>query len=106
VQFAADTAPVERIEMSDDAHLSELMRQCSNHTPLKRLAAVEQREVFAWLIDGGHMTRTGKPLERPVQPPQPIRNKPDGSPVYAAGADFRATETVTMSDAKAERANG
>ena len=79
-----------------DAHLTELMSQCATVTPLGRLSSVEQEVVFAWLIDGGHMTRTGKPLERQRQMPQPIAYKPDGQPIFAKDADFRPTETVLM----------
>ena len=49
------------IEMTDE-HLIELARQCATYTPLSRLNQTEQLAVFAWLIDGGHMIRTGKPL--------------------------------------------
>lgn len=80
-----------------DAHLEELARQCANVTPLGRLTAVEQLAVFRWLIDGGHMTRTGKPLQRPRPAPQPLpRNNPDGTPRYAPGTDFSTHDTVVM----------
>jgi len=79
-----------------DEHLEELMRQCATATPLQRLANAEQRVVFRWLIDGGHMTRTGKPLEAPRQMPTAPKNKPDGTPIYAPGADFSPTRTITM----------
>jgi hypothetical protein len=78
-----------------DPHLSELIRQCANATQLSRLAVVEQEAVFRWLL-GGHMIRTGKPLERPRQPPQEIGRKPDGTAIFAPGADFSPTETVQM----------
>jgi hypothetical protein len=81
-----------------DAHLNELIRQCASATQLSRLSVVEQEAVFAWLIDGGHITRTGKPLERPRQPPRVIAYTNDGQPIYAADADHRLTETVEMSN--------
>lgn len=31
-----------------DNHLSELMRQCADATPLKRLNVTEREEVFRW----------------------------------------------------------
>jgi hypothetical protein len=79
-----------------DEHLNELMRQCATATPLGRLSGIEQERVFAWLIDGGHMTRTGKPLERPRQAPRVEAYTTEGKPIYGAGADHRPTETVTM----------
>lgn len=78
-----------------DDHLAELMSQCATATPLCRLSTVEQEAVFAWLLDG-HMTRTGKPLERPRQPPRVIARTNDGQPIYAADADHSPTETVTI----------
>lgn len=79
-----------------DTHLEELARQCANVTPFGRLAGAEQLVVLNWLIAGGHLTRTGKPLERPRQAPRAIAHKGDGSPIYEAGADHRTHETVTM----------
>ena len=81
--------------MSDE-HLEELMRQCATATPLSRLSGGEQLVVFRWLIDGGHMTRTGKPLEAPNHAPRIVDRKGDGSPIYAHDADFSPTRTVTM----------
>jgi hypothetical protein len=48
-----------------DQHLGVLMMQCATATPFGRLSGLEQKVVFDWLIGGGHMTRTGKPLESP-----------------------------------------
>ncbi|XSC46791.1 hypothetical protein ACF1BQ_014565 [Bradyrhizobium sp. RDT10] len=79
-----------------DPHLEELMRQCATATPLNRLSGVEQAVVFRWLIDGGHMTRTGQPLETPLQAPRVEARKADGSPIYAPGTDFSTHKTVTM----------
>lgn len=88
--------------METDEHLEELMRQCAEHTPLARLSNVERRVVFRWLIDNGHMTRTGKPLERPRPAPHPIASNPhDGSPIYARNADHSRHETVTMQAGRA-----
>ena len=78
-----------------DPHLDELMAQCATATPLNRLSGVEQRVVFSWLLDG-HMTRTGKPLEKPRPAPYIRARNPDGSPIYDAGADHRTHETVKM----------
>jgi hypothetical protein len=63
-----------------DEHLEELARQCATATPFGRLNGVEQLTVLRWLIDGGHMTRTGKPLETPLQAPRVEARKADGSP--------------------------
>ena len=82
--------------MTTDAHLDELMRQCATATPLGRLSGVEQLAVFDWLFDGGHVTRTGKPLERPRQAPRIVARNLDGSPIYYDDADHRTHETVTM----------
>lgn len=82
--------------MTDDKHLSELMGQCATETPLGRLSGVEQEAVFSWLLDGGHMTRTGKPLQRRRPHPPAIGSKADGSPIYSPGADFSPHETVEM----------
>jgi len=81
--------------MSDE-HLEELTRQCMNVTPLGRLAGGEATAVLKWLIDNGHMTRTGKPLETPLQAPKQRENNPDGSPIYPPGTDFSTHRTVTM----------
>ena len=83
-----------------DSHLSELMRQCANATPFSRLNATEQAEVFNWLLDGKHMERTGRSLQRPRQHPQAVAYANDGAPIYAKGADFSPTETVAMPGAK------
>jgi hypothetical protein len=82
--------------MSEDEHLHELIRQCASATQFGRLAVVEQEAVFSWLLDGGHMTRTGKPLQRPRQHPHVIGRKTDGAPIYAPGADFSTHETLEM----------
>jgi hypothetical protein len=83
--------------MSDhDEHLDELMRACANATPFARLNATEQAAVFNWLLDGGHMTRTGKPLERPRPAPIVKAYDLDGQPIYDPKADHRTHETVTM----------
>jgi hypothetical protein len=82
--------------MTDDAHLSELTRQCADATQLKRLAGVEQLEVFNWLLNNGHMTRTGKPLQRPRQAPVPIAYSTEGKPIFKPGTDFATHETVEM----------
>lgn len=89
--------------MSDehDQHLEELMRHCATATPLGRLAGGEQRVVFHWLIDNGHMTRTGMPLERPRSAPHVFARNGDGSPIYAPGVDHRTHDTVTMRDGRA-----
>ena len=79
-----------------DKHLDELMRACANATPFARLNATEQAAVFNWLLDGGHMTRTGKPLERPRPAPIIKSYTGDGQPIYAADADHSPTETVEM----------
>jgi hypothetical protein len=79
-----------------DQHLAELIRQCANHTQLSRLSGVEQEAVFAWLIDNGHVERTGKPLERPRLAPVEIARTTDGAPVYAPDADHSPTETIEM----------
>jgi hypothetical protein len=88
----------ERDQMTD-SHLSELMRQCADATPLKRLNVTEQSEVFAWLLDG-HMSRTGEPLQRPRQQPAPVAYTGDGQPIFKAGADFSTHETVSMPASK------
>jgi hypothetical protein len=72
------------------------MRQCATATPFGRLAGVEQQVVFDWLIGGGHMTRTGKPLERPRPAPIVKARTTDGQPLYEPGTDFSTHETVTM----------
>ena len=83
--------------MSDhDEHLEELMIQCASQTPIGRLSGVEQLVVFRWLIDRGHMTRTGKPLQRARPAPRVIATTGDGAPIYAADADHSKYETVTM----------
>lgn len=80
-----------------DEHLGELARQCATVTPFGRLNGTEQLTVLRWLIDGGHMTRTGKPLEQPLPAPRPLPvNNPDGSPIYPPGTDFSTHRTVTM----------
>lgn len=79
-----------------DAHRDELMRQCATETPFGRLSGVEQSAVFDWLEGGGHITRTGKPLERPRQAPQIVARNTDGSPIYNPGVDHATHETVTM----------
>jgi hypothetical protein len=79
-----------------DGHLEELARQCANYTQLSRLNQTEQLAVLHWLIDGGHLTRTGKPLEKPRVMPRVVARKSDGSPVYDPGADFSPTEPVKM----------
>ena len=79
-----------------DRHLSALMQQCATYTPLGRLSGVEQHAVLAWLIDNGHMKRTGKPIEVPRQAPHPIGSTNTGQPIFAAGADHSPTETVSM----------
>jgi hypothetical protein len=79
-----------------DTHLSELMRQCANATPFARLNEVEQAAVFAWLL-AGHITLTGKPLERPRAHPNPIAYAADGAPIFKPGTDFSPTETVKAS---------
>ena len=78
-----------------DSHLSELMRQCADATPLKRLNVTEQEEVFRWLLDG-HVTRTGKTLHRPRPHAVPIAYANDGAPIYKPGTDFSPTEPVEM----------
>ncbi len=78
-----------------DEHLDELMRQCADATPLKRLNVTEQSEVFAWLLDG-HMERTGKPLQRPRPHAVPVAYANDGQPIYKPGTDFSPTSTVSM----------
>ena len=82
--------------MSDDAHLEALTRQCANATPLGRLAGSEAAQVIRWLIDNGHLTRTGKPLEQPRQAPRIVARKHDGTPIYDVGADHSTHQTVTM----------
>jgi hypothetical protein len=79
-----------------DPHLGELMSQCATATPLGRLSGVEQQVVFDWLIGGGHMTRTGKPLQRPRPAPFVKARTPDGQPIYEPGTDFSTHDTVTM----------
>jgi len=79
-----------------DEHLDELMRACANATPFARLNATEQAAVFNWLLDGGHMIRTGKPLERPRPHPVPSAYALDGAPIYKPGTDFSTHETVEM----------
>ena len=79
-----------------DQHLGVLMMQCATATPFGRLSGVEQKVVFDWLIDGGHMERTGKPLEAPRQAPFVKARTPDGQPIYEPGTDLSPTETVTM----------
>jgi len=79
-----------------DEHLEELARQCVNATPLGRLSMVEALRVFAWLLDNGHMTRTGQPLERPRVAPKATARTTEGAPIYDAGADFRTHDTVEM----------
>jgi hypothetical protein len=48
---------------------------------LSRQSVVEQGPVFAWLLNG-HMTRTGKPLERPRLAPVEIARTIEGKPIY------------------------
>jgi len=79
-----------------DEHLEELARQCMQVTPLGRLAHHEARTVLAWLLDNGHMTRTGQPLERPRVMPKATARTTEGAPIYDAGADFRTHDTVEM----------
>ena len=79
-----------------DEHLQELARQCATVTSFGRLNGVEQIAVLRWLIDGGHITRTGKPLEQPRQMPTARANTPEGKPIHDPGADFSRTKTVTM----------
>jgi hypothetical protein len=86
--------------MTDDKHLSELARQCANATAFSRLNHTEQLAVFSWLLDNGHMQRTGRPLQRPRPHPQAVAYAHDGAPIYAKGADFSPTETVVMPGAK------
>ncbi|ANW02254.1 hypothetical protein LMTR13_20860 [Bradyrhizobium icense] len=81
-----------------------MIRQCQTATPLQRLNGTEARAVFNWLIDGGHMTRTGKSLERPRAAPRIEAYTKDGAPIYGAGADFRRHDTVTMPPVEAGRA--
>lgn len=81
---------------TNDEHLNELARQCANVTPFGRLNQTEQLAVFAWLIDGGHMVRTGQPLERPRVAPKATARTTEGAPIYDAGADFRTHDTVEM----------
>lgn len=81
--------------MSDE-HMDELIRQCANYTPAGRLSTVELRVVFDWLIDGGHMIRTGKSLDRPRSAPRVEARTTEGAPIYGAGADFSSHDTVTM----------
>lgn len=83
-----------------DQHLSELMRQCATATPFGRLSGVEQQAVFAWLLEGGHMERTGKVLERPRTLPTETARTVEGKPIYAAGADLSPTEAVTMPETR------
>jgi len=82
-----------------DEHLIETVRQCQNATPLGRLNATEAMVAVRWLIDNGHMTRTGKALEQPLQAPVVVARKGDGSPIYPPGTDFSTHRTVTMSKA-------
>ena len=86
--------------MTDDQHLNELARQCANATAFSQLNHTEQLAVFSWLLDGGHMTRTGKALQRPRQQPAPISYDVDGQPIFAKGADHATHETVVMPGAK------
>ena len=79
-----------------DEHLGVLMMQCATATPFGRLSGIEQLTVFRWLIDNGHMERTGKPLEAPRPAPIVKARTTDGQPIYAADADHSPTETVTM----------
>jgi hypothetical protein len=79
-----------------DQHLAELMRQCASATPLNRLSVVEQEAVFAWLLAGGQVERTGKTLERPRLAPVEVARTTDGAPVYAPDADHSPTETIEM----------
>lgn len=79
-----------------DDHLEALMADCALHTPIGRLALGEMRVVFRWLLDGGYLARTGKAVTRPRRHPQPIVHRTDGSPVYAADADFTPHETIEM----------
>lgn len=82
--------------MMSDEHLNETVRQCMNVTALGRLSHNEAVAAVRWLIDNGHMTRTGKPLEQPRQAPRAIAHKPDGSPIYDRGADHSTHQTVKM----------
>ena len=68
--------------------------QCATATPFGRLAVIEQQAVFDWLIDGGHVTRTGKPLERPRPAPIVKARTLDGQPIYEPGTDFSTHDTV------------
>lgn len=79
-----------------DEHLEEMARQCATATPFGRLNGGEQLTVFRWLIDHGHMSRTGKALETPLQAPRVEARKADGSPIYPPGTDFSTHKTVTM----------
>jgi hypothetical protein len=79
-----------------DEHLEELARQCMQVTPLGRLSMVEALRVFAWLLDNGHMARTGQPLERPRTAPWVVARTTEGAPIYDTGSDHRTHDTVEM----------
>jgi len=81
----------------DEKYLGALAVQWSTHTPIGRLAHDEAAQALSWLIDGGFVKLTGKPLTVVRQQPHPVGRRTDGSPIYAAGADFCPTETVEMS---------
>ena len=54
----------EMTTMTDrDEHLHELIRQCATATQLGRLNGVEQLAVLGWLLDNGHLSRTGQQIE-------------------------------------------
>ena len=79
-----------------DEHLHELARQVQGPTALGRLSHGEVVQALKWLEDNGHMGRSGKPLETPVQAPRVEARKADGSPIYSPGADFSTHRTVTL----------
>jgi hypothetical protein len=79
-----------------DEHLTEMARQCMQATPLGRLSMGEALRVFAWLLDNGHMARTGQTLERPRVLPKAVARTTEGAPIYDAGADHRTHDTVEM----------
>jgi hypothetical protein len=79
-----------------DTFREELLRQCATATPLGRLSGAEQAVVLDWLIDGKHITLTGKPLERPLPAPRIVARNTDGSPIYDPGADPATHAAVKM----------
>jgi hypothetical protein len=67
--------------MTDD-QIDELINWARTATAFSRLSFAECRDVLRWLTHNGHVTFTGKPLEKAPAQQKPRARKPDGSPIY------------------------